>query len=370
MANSNRSAAWRACHWPAMDRDAWQAAHEPGDEFTDAGAAASWAPRSDENVELAYGRYLAFLTRSGRLRDVPRVGDRVDLEVLRRFAHELGVTLAPITVLNILVCLAQAVRVMDATADLTRFKRVLRRLEHRAKPSREVNGRLIPPNELVHIAQAMMAEAKAARCQRKMAAVLYRDAALILAATLCPLRRGNWQSVRIGHHLNFTVTGARLSFEDHEMKGRRALQLQLPPEVAEALRCYVIIYRPRLLRAGQPDSGCLWVSRSGNDMSGDVMGKKVKVCLRRRTGKAFSFHMFRHSAATFISEVAPEAALLATGALLHRKYRTTLHHYVRGKQRSAMRKYQSLVKDVMRTGRRRRRRARRHRRTRSPRRPR
>ncbi len=90
-------------------------------------------------------------------------------------------------------------------------------------------------------------------------------------------------------------------------------------------------------------------------MSLDVMSKKVKAVLLRRTGKAFSIHMFRHSCATFIADMAPERARIAAGVLHHRKFKTTAKHYIRGQQRRAFAKYHEGVKQVMRNGARKRR---------------
>jgi len=72
----------------------------------------------------------------------------------------------------------------------------------------------------------------------------------------------------------------------------------------------------------------------------------------KRSGKKFSFHMFRHAAATFIENVAPERSLMAAGVLHHADFRTTQKHYIRGQRTAAMRAYQACVRQIVRKARR------------------
>lgn len=60
-------------HWPTVDQIAWLTATGAGDEIS-SGPAATCAPRSQEDVTSAYGRYIGFLRRTGRLR--PEQGGR------------------------------------------------------------------------------------------------------------------------------------------------------------------------------------------------------------------------------------------------------------------------------------------------------
>src|SRR5262249_52022496 len=82
-----------------------------------------------------------------------------------------------------------------------------------------------------------------------------------------------------------------------------------------------------LLLAGRPDHGALWLSWGGEPLRGRSLTSAVSFALRGRCGKDFSFHMFRHSAATFIENAAPEQSLMAAAVLHHADLRTTQDHY-------------------------------------------
>lgn len=346
MANNVRYIRWLVENWPEQDRIAWAAAADPGGDFSDAGPAAKWSVRTRENVELAWGRYLEHTGRHWPLQLTTIIEDRIAIGKLRHYWQELQCTLAPVTVHSHFVFLSEAVRVMYPSCDRTVLLGVSNRLAVQARRSRDVEGRLIPPRELVSIGLAMMEEAETEKCQRKMAAVLYRDGCILLAGTLIPIRRGNWQRMVIGGHLMIEGDQMRIHIDPSETKGKREIDLTVPSTVAQRLQRYIDIYRPRFLRSDCEDKGQLWLSRSGKPMSGDVIGKKVKEVLKRRTGKAFSFHMFRHTCATFISETEPDKGHMATGALQHRNPRTT-RIYIRGQQHKAFRLYQCDVKRIM-----------------------
>ena len=82
-------------------------------------------------------------------------------------------------------------------------------------------------------------------------------------------------------------------------------------------------------------------------MSADTLYERVTHHLWMRRGVKFSPHMFRHAAATFISDVVPQQALMIMGVLGHTQFRTAREHYIRGQQISAVRTYQSAVEDMI-----------------------
>ena len=57
--------------------------------------------------------------------------------------------------------------------------------------------------------------------------------------------------------------------------------------------------------------------------------------------------MFRRAAATYVSDVAPERALMITGVLGHAGFRTAQRHYIKGQQHMAMIKYQEALHDLI-----------------------
>lgn len=342
---------WRHVHWPDVDRAAWCAANQPGDDFDEAGKAFIWTEASRRNVEQAYGRFLQFLERNGALLPAERVRDRLDLAQIKLFRQELGTKVAPSTVWGILQALSRAFSAMAPEADRTTFHKVLTRIKKRTRLSRQLDGRLITPTELIAVANRMMDEAETKTLGVK-AAVLYRNGAIIMGAAYCPLRRDAWGKLVIGQHLHFSGNGARITFKARELKAtKRRFEVSLPPDLVIRLARYISHYRPLLLPQGKVDEGNLWITWTGDPLHGKSLSSLVYDALAKRCGKNFSFHMFRHSAATFIEDNAPEQSLMIAGVLHHADFKMAEEHYIRGQRTAAMRTFQSCVREIVRKGR-------------------
>jgi integrase len=330
-----------------MDRRSWQEANRPGDDFDPPGRASPWTAASRSNVESAYGRFLQFLAENEKLAPVERVGQRLDLEHIRLFAQELAKQVAPSTVWGILQALARAFSAMAPETDRTTLHQVLTRMKRRTRLSRDLRGRLIDPVSLIAVANAMMDEADAIKLGLK-AAVMYRNGAIIMGTAVCPLRRDAWERIRIAQHLRFDGDNARLAFEAGELKTtKRPFEVQLPAGYAIRLSRYMMHYRPLLL-SGRQDDGELWLTWNGLPLRGESLSLAATQSLRRRCGKDFSFHMFRHSAATFIENKAPDRSLMAAAVLHHADFRTTQKHYIQGQRTAAMKSYQRCVRRIVR----------------------
>jgi hypothetical protein len=113
---------------------------------------------------------------------------------------------------------------------------------------------MIDPETLIEVANKMMDEADA-RVLGLKAAVLFRNGAIIMGATLCPLRRDAWGRIRIGQHLHLESDHARLTFEAGELKAtKRSFEAKLPWDYAARLNRYIIRYRSLLLPGARPDA--------------------------------------------------------------------------------------------------------------------
>lgn len=349
---------WLHTNWPLPDRDRWAAGFFPGDGLTRPGPLAEFKPRTVENAELAWGRYLDFQKRAATLADVTRAGERLTERDLVAFGRELLKELKISSVLCIFTAMARAVRVMDPEADVRVLSRIIKRLARLAKPTREIDSRLISPPDLVNIAESMMDEADAVADVTYRTKLLYRDGLLILWEALCPLRRGTMQKIKLGEHLIVEGDGMRVELGEDMMKGNRAFGADLPKQLGPRLFRYIKHYRPHFLKDGETDPGYLFLSNLGVQMFPGTLSRIVKDNLQRQTGKNFSFHMFRHAAASFISEKAPHRLQDARKLLHHRQLATTWTYYVRKQQKEAIEGYQGAVKDLLKRERRQRAKAR------------
>lgn len=349
MAIGSRYKQWQHHNWPEPDRSTWLKVTKPEDDFDEAGRAAAWTPRSRENVEMAYGRFLETLTRHNLCITVKSVGERLDLNCIKLLYDELSTEVAPSTRWGILQALSRAFSAMAPETDRSNLHLILTRIKARTKLTKDFDNGLLSPNELIDVAIEMMDEADAKRLGKK-AAVLYRNSAIIMGAAVCPLRRQNWASVAIGKTLRLNNGRAWLEFEPGALKSsKRPFMAELPFWYVARLQRYIDVYRPILLSDSSPSVSALWLTWDGTPLEPDAIYAAVKYALMKRRGKPFSFHNFRHAAASFIENRVPQQALLAAGILHHANFRTTNKHYIRGLRTSSITTYQTAVRQIIRT---------------------
>lgn len=240
---------------------------------------------------------------------------------------------------------------MFPTADLRYLNRVAARKAMVVVPARSIEDKLLDPITLINVASGILLEIVREERKGYKSACLFGVGALINAAAQFPLRHCNWHRMIIERHVNLDT--GRVTFTAAEMKRREPFEGVLPPEVLVPLRCFVHRYRPQILDPEAVDEGYLWPSRSGGILHRNTLCQAVTRVLRKHTGKAFNFHLFRHAAATFISENKPEQTRMAAGVLHHKGLRTTNKHYIRGKKRRAFEQFQQAVREVIVRGRRR-----------------
>lgn len=342
---------WTNDNWSPSLQAEWLAATDPGDGLQAGGIAGALAPRTLQNMELAFGRYYAFVKNRALLCSARSVDEYFDLPTIRAFVMEELAGLAPMTKLLILSALHRTFCAMAPSLDTTDLKHVIRRFHQIARPIREIDTRLVPPTQLIEAAESLFDEAVEDPVQKRRSARKARDGAIILIGAFHGLRREN---VRIGiMGVNFLLDEGRIFFPAAAMKGRRDFDVAMAPEVSARLREYREVYRKRLLDDDAVDEGYLFPSASGKALSPLRLSQIVEREVYRRTGRRFAFHMFRYSAATFVADQAPQRLRIAQHLLHHRRLRTTSRHYIRGQQRRAGSKYQEAVKRFIKAARRR-----------------
>lgn len=337
--------------WGEEDSKAWERACADGDEISGWGAASRWALRSSENAEQAYGRFIGFLARTDRLGPVRDIGDRLVKDDLCAFGCELRAQLAPYTVLGIFSSLNMAFNAMAPKAGRGVLNEIISRLAQTVTGVRDINSNLLSPRVLIELGARMMDDAEVMTSRSFRRASLYRDGLLIMFMALCPLRPGAVAEMLIGTHLLVEGKEIRIHLPHCDRKKRRLEDIPVPQELAHRFLRYLSFYRPMLPMPPPENAQALWVSRNGNPLGRDNLSKRVKERVGRRTGKRFTAHMFRHSAATFIVDVAPHQALMIVAVLGQTGFRTAQKHYIKGQQHMAVVKYQEAAQDLMKHGR-------------------
>ena len=82
-------------------------------------------------------------------------------------------------------------------------------------------------------------------------------------------------------------------------------------------------------------------------MTADTLADRIERIIWERKEMRFAPHNFRHSAATFVSEVAPLQALMIAGVLGHSDLKTAMKHYIKGKQRLSFRLFHGEIDEIM-----------------------
>jgi integrase len=182
----------------------------------------------------------------------------------------------------------------------------------------------------------------------RLNAMDYRDGLMIALLTLCPLRLENLAAIVIGQHLTFGSGRPRLVFAAEEMKGKRPLEFDLPVILQAKLAFYFSNVHPMLHR-GLQLSAPLWPSlHTGKpQMSEHGIYTRITQVTKKHLGYPVNPHMFRDAAATFITELAPEHAMMAASVLQHTDLDVTMRHYVHGQQHLAALKYHAAIDDMI-----------------------
>jgi integrase len=335
--------------WPMLDRQAWEVANRDGDILTGRGPAAHWRPKTRLTARKAYGNWLRFLKDTHRLVGTNSIGSRLTKQSLRDYIAALRARTSPNTVLTQLRYLSSAVAVLDPAADRSLLKLAVSRLTPAGRPVRDKSAKLVSPLVLLGLGRTLMAEwQRRSAHDPRLNAMDYRDGLMIALLALCPLRLENLAAIVIGHHLTFGARLARLAFTAEEMKGKRALEFDVPSILEPRLGFYLRDIHPLLYRGVQLGAP-LWPSLHTRkpQMSEHGIYTRITQVTANHLGHPVNPHMFRDAAATFITELAPEQAMMAARVLQHSDLDVTIRHYVHGQQHLAALKYQAAIDEVI-----------------------
>ena len=335
--------------WPELDRQAWEVANRDGDLLSGRGPAAHWKPKTRLTARKAYRNWLRFLSDANSLGRPNSIGARLNEENLRDYIASLRARASSNTVLTQLRHLSSAIAAMDPKADRTLLKLALSRLTPRARPVRDKRARLVSPLVLLGLGQKLMAQWQSRSAHDpRLNAMDYRDGLMIAFLALCPLRLENLAAIIIGQHLSFEAGLARLAFMAEEMKGKRPLDFDVPAVLQARLAFYLSVIHPLLYRGPQRGAP-LWPSlHTGKaQMSEHGIYTRLIQVTDKHLGHPVTPHMFRDAAATFITELAPEHAMMAASVLQHANLDVTMRHYVHGQQHLAALKYHAAIDDMI-----------------------
>ena len=336
--------------WPDKDRKLWLEALYGGNLLGARGRAAHLSEPSRIKYRDGYARWLAFLSKMdpGALDESP--ADRVTVERLAEYLASIEHK-APYTRFGAVDELWAVLRIIAPKVDHPALRRAWKRLKKLAELTTAPDyNRIISGDRLVGAGIAYFGTAADIPFQLT-GAIQARDGLMVAALALRPLRRRNFADLRIGRSLLETEYGWRIFFEPAETKTGRVIDFPWPEQLNAALTLYLNHYRPILLKGRTSDH--LWITYRATPMTPHSITCRVKKITRDLVGVDISPHLFRDSLATTLAIEDPERVRAATVLLGHGTPRTTERYYNRAKTIEAGYEYQAMMRDRIRSKRRR-----------------
>ncbi len=329
--------------WPRPWQGLWMAAFEPaGNALDDPGPGAGWAPDTRAQTRKGLELYFGFLQCSGVLDPTRLPSSHLTKALLSPYLDELKARVAPTTRASRMRDLHVGIHVMEPDADLTLIRQVVRRLERRARPSRDKHRNLVQPKALFEAGIARMERVETAvYAKADVKAVQYGDG-LLMAIAICTLDRlRNLANIHIGRNLRLVNGRYVLRFEAHETKNKRPHQSELPPRLTPFVDAYLEVHRPQLLQSSRSD--VLFISSYRKPMARQTMYCRFVAATKEELGVPINPHLVRDMAVTEIATNHPEKIGLAPALLHHASLGTTQAHYNQANQLEASRRYNAVL---------------------------
>jgi integrase len=337
--------------WPSADQAAWERAIRPGNPFEDGGMAARWSPATRRKTIAGYGRFLFWLKERNELDETVGPAERITRERIKAYLEDLRSLNHGHTIQCRIQEFGDAMRALAPERDRSFINRAAGRLRADTIPARDKRGRLLPIAEVIAEGSSLLKRAEENENLSEIdRAALYRDGFLLTFLAYHPMRLKNLALLRIGHHLVQHGQLFILKIDASETKARKFSEEEVSEDLSCALRRYIDVHRPVLVRArGRWHAAALdwlWVSRDGSPCNDQTLRNIVKKHLVGPNGKPISPHLFRTMAATTVSIEAPGSVDIIPAILNHGSHRTSEQYYNLASSLEASRAFNSALDAV------------------------
>jgi integrase/recombinase XerD len=332
--------------WPETDRLLMQNTRKAGTFLRPGGAASGWRSRTFDKVVYRYGNFLWWLDATYRLLPESQPSDRVTPENIEAFVEAYGAGHASTSLAGTLHGVYEAIRIMHPEADLGYVLDAVASVKAIAK-ARPKLPRMADHGSLANLGEELIAHgAKRVKECHMLSAAAVRDGCMILFQIACPVRRANFESLRLGANLLRGAGGYDVELDPDETKTHQPFGATLPEWLARHLDFYIDAARPVLqARSGKPDEGWLWLAADGGHMTGKAIARRVRQLTAKHLGRAMSLHLFRDSMATTVA-VHDSGNIGIVGDVLGRKrHETSEKHYNQARGLEAARRYHGVLKE-------------------------
>jgi hypothetical protein len=187
--------------WPKADRETWQAAQETAGVLDDCGIASHLGALTRKDLTRRYAYFLSFLAHQGTLDLQGPAAVTVTEENILHYIRYLEPRVSSVTLAQSLYKIARVAHFLAPRRDWRWLRRVVRRLDLRAKP-RDKRSDVVPIKELFQLGLKLMDQAEsAAEATIFSRAMQYRDGLIIALLAADPLRLSVITALEIGRTL-------------------------------------------------------------------------------------------------------------------------------------------------------------------------
>ncbi len=330
--------------WPEADCVAWLGLFRQGDLLDgDQGTAVRWSDATIHKYRRGYGRWLDFLSQTGRLDADGSPGDRVTRATVKAYLEHLQQSCAPYTVYTRLAELCSTIRAMEPDGDCSWLQGAVGRLGHTARQHAGVKDTV----SSVRLFDWSLAELSALASgvtgtgSSIGEVARYRNILMIGLLSARPIRLRNLAMIEIGRHLTRRGSGYDLVFGPDETKTGTPIETSLPEGLTESMDFYIEQVRPILARGDETTR--LWLNQYGTPMKEHGLYMQIVKVTERDFGHRVNPHRFRDCVATTIAVEDAEHAQIIAPILGHTTMRTAERHYNQARQLDAARDYQSQI---------------------------
>ena len=187
--------------WPKADRETWHAARAKAGVLDDGGVVSHLSERTLEDLTSRYAYFLSFLAHREKLDHRGPAAASVSQENILEYVRYLEPRVSSVTLAQSLYKIARVANCLAPERDWRWLRRIVRRLDLRAKP-RDRRNEVVEIKELFQLGLQLMERAeKTAKSAISFRALLYRDGLIIALLAADPLRLANITALEIGRTL-------------------------------------------------------------------------------------------------------------------------------------------------------------------------
>jgi len=203
--------------------------------------------------------------------------------------------------------------------DFVWLRQIEAELKHQARPRSRAN-RIVDQSRLWKLGLELMERAESSTTLTALRrARLYREGLMIGLLSMCPIRLGNFASLKVDRHIRRYGSEYWLILAASETKSGRPDERPLPRELGDRIERWLGHWRPVFKSV----DSAFWPSTKGGGLAYTFVGSIISSVTLRELGVDVSPHLFRHSAIHTISAYHGGQIGVGSAILQHTDSRTT-----------------------------------------------